>query len=88
MGLTHTWFLKIVLLANIGTYTCVYVRVCPEDINNKSCKRHTHNDWIRQLYTALPFLYMTLAIDKLNGHGLSNTACCERLPMKAKVTWY
>ena len=28
----------------------------------------------------ISFLYMTPAVDKLNGHGLSNTARCERLP--------
>ena len=31
---------------------------------------------------------MTLAIDKLNGHGLSNTACHEHLPKKTKVMQY
>ena len=28
---------------------------------------------------ATPFLYTTLAVDKVNGHGLSNTARRERL---------
>ena len=28
---------------------------------------------------APPFLYTTLAVDKVNGHGLSNTAHRERL---------
>ena len=28
---------------------------------------------------------MTLAVDKINGHGLSNIACCECLPKKTKV---
>ena len=37
---------------------------------------------------ASSFLYMTPAVDKLNGRGLSNTACCECLPNKAKVTQY
>ena len=32
-------------------------------------------------------LYDSLAINKLNGRGLSNTACRERLPKKTKVTW-
>ena len=32
-----------------------------------------------------PFLYMILAIDKLNGRGLSNTACREYLPKKTKL---
>ena len=26
------------------------------------------------------FLYMALAVDKVNGRGLSNTARCEHLP--------
>ena len=29
-----------------------------------------------------PFLYMTLAIDKLSRHGLSNNVHCECLPKK------
>ena len=31
---------------------------------------------------------MTPAVDKLNGRGLSNTACCESLPKKKKVMQY
>ena len=31
---------------------------------------------------------MTPAVDKLNGHGISNTARPERLPKKTKVTQY
>ena len=31
---------------------------------------------------APPFLYTTLAVDKVNGHGLSNTARHEHLPKK------
>ena len=37
---------------------------------------------------AFPFLYMTLAIDKLNGRGLSNSAHHECLPKKTKTTQY
>ena len=33
----------------------------------------------------IPFLYMTLAVDKLNGRGLSNAARCERLPKKTNA---
>ena len=44
------------------------------------------NNRIRQFYG--PFLYMTPAIDKLNGHGLSNTVHHEHLPKKTKVTQY
>ena len=31
---------------------------------------------------------MTPAADKLNGHGLNNTACHEPLPKKTKVMQY
>ena len=37
---------------------------------------------------AFPFLYMTITIDKLNGHGFSNNVRCERLLKKTKMTWY
>ena len=37
---------------------------------------------------AFPFLYMALAINKLNGRGLSNNACRERQPKKTKIIWY
>ena len=47
-------------------------------INNKSC----HN-WIKQ-FTAFLFAYMTLAINKLNGHGLSNTTRHEHLTLADK----
>ena len=33
-------------------------------------------------FTAPPFLYTTVAVDKVNGHGLSNTTRRERLPKK------
>ena len=36
---------------------------------------------------APPFLYTTLAVDKVNGHGLSNTARRERL-LKKMATNY
>ena len=34
------------------------------------------------------FLYITLAVNKLNGCGLSNNACHEYLPKKTKIMWY
>ena len=37
---------------------------------------------------AFLFLYMTFVIDKLNGCGLRNNACHERLPKKTKITQY
>ena len=41
------------------------------------------NNRIRQFYGP-PFLYMTLAVDKLDGRGLSNTARHGRLSKKTK----
>ena len=37
---------------------------------------------------ASPLLYISPAIDKLNGCGLSNTACHECLPKNTKVMQY
>ena len=37
---------------------------------------------------AFPFRYMALAINKLNGCGLSNSAHRERLPKKTKTMQY
>ena len=39
-------------------------------------------------FTAFPFLYMTLAINKLNGCGLSNNVHRVHLPKKTKITLY
>ena len=33
-------------------------------------------------FSTFQLLYMALAIDKIDGHGLSNTACHERLPRR------
>ena len=37
---------------------------------------------------AFLFHYMTLAVNKLNGHDLSNSAHCERLSKKTKIMRY
>ena len=37
---------------------------------------------------AFLFHYMTLAIDKLNGRGFSNSVHREHLPKNTKMTWY
>ena len=39
-------------------------------------------------FSTFQLLYITLAIDKMDGCGLSNTACRECLPKKTKVTQY
>ena len=66
--------LEIVLSTNIGVCVCFPALI-------KSYVEGTHNNRIM----AFLFLYMTLAIDKLNGCGLSNTVCYENLPTKTKV---
>ena len=37
---------------------------------------------------AFPFLYVTLAVNNLNGRGLSNNMQHERLLKKTKIMWY
>ena len=39
-------------------------------------------------FSLLLFAYMTLAIDKMDGHGLINLARHERMPKKTKVMQY
>ena len=38
-------------------------------------------------FPCFQLLYMTLAINKLDGCGLVNIACYERLPKKTEVMW-
>ena len=38
--------------------------------------------------TFIYFIRMTLAIDKMDGHGHINTACPEYMPKKTKVLRY
>ena len=45
------------------------------------------NNWIMKFYSFSVSLYDT-AVDKLNRHGLSDTAGHERLPKKVKVMRY
>ena len=40
------------------------------------------------LFPAFNYFFMTLAIDRMDGHGHISTARRERLPKKTKVTWY
>ena len=75
------WFLEIAFVQNVEcvcVWVCMRVRVCPPPralitIHMKG----TYNNWLNQFYS-FPFLYMTLAIDKLDGGGLNNTACHEK----------
>ena len=64
----------------------VCLSVCPKGIN-KNHVEGTCNNWLKQFYS-FPFLYMTLAINKLNGHVLNNIACQEHLSKKTKVMRY
>ena len=74
----RAWFLEIVSSVNVGV--CVCVCPPPRPLITSHVKGMRNNQ-IRQFY-GRPFLYTTLAVDKLNGHGLSNTARRERLPKK------
>ena len=81
-----TWFLEIILSINVGI--CAHVCVSlPLRALIASHIKGTHNNQKRQFY-GLPFLYMTLAIDKLNGRGISKAAYHECLPKKTKVMQY
>ena len=75
---THASFFEIAL---VHVLVCVGVRVCVSspvyDWLNKFC-----------IFSLLQLLYITLAVDKMDGRGLINTACHEHLPKKTMVTWY
>ena len=47
-------------------------------------------DWLNKFYgfSLLTIALYDIAIDKMDGHGVINTACHERLPKKTKVTQY
>ena len=63
----------------------------PEGINNQ-WHDIGHVRLVKQVLQLFPafnyFIRMTLAIDKIDGRGHINTACCECLPKKTKVTQY
>ena len=80
---TCAWFLEIVFVC-----TSVCLRVCPPPrALIKSHVKYIHNNWIKQ-FTAFPFLYITLAVNKLNGRGHSNNVHREHLPKKTKKMQY
>ena len=79
-------FLKSFLFTSVCLCMCVCVCLSPRTLITCHMK-HMHNNQIKQFY-GFSISYMVLAIDKLNGHGLSNNACLERLPKKTEVTWY
>ena len=67
---------------------CVCARVCvPPGPLITSHMKGTRNNQIMKFYGYSVSLYDT-AIDKLNRHGLSNTAGRERLPKKSQVMGY
>ena len=39
-------------------------------------------------FLCFQLLYMTLAVDKMDGHGLINSTHYKHLPKKTKVKWY
>ena len=66
-------------------FTCQYVCLYPPpralrigDVILIMC------DWLNKFYSfsASQLLYMTLVIDKMDGHGLGNTASHESLPRR------
>ena len=61
-----TWFLEIVLSVNVGVCVSALRALIASDVKGM------HNNRIRQFYSFSIF-YMTLAINKFNGRGLSNT---------------
>ena len=85
-----TWFHEIVL-AHVLVCLCVCVSVCvcvcvspPPRLLITSHVKGTCNNRIIKIYGYSISLYDT-AVDKLNRHGLSNTAGRERLPKKSQV---
>ena len=63
---------------------CVCVCVCVS-VPRLCIKNHLREMKPETSPAAFQFLYMTLAIDTGDGHGLSNEAHCELLPKKSKV---
>ena len=47
-------------------------------------------DWLNKFhgFSLLLIIYMTLVVDRMDGHDHTNTADHERLPKKTKVTRY
>ena len=83
-GPACAWFLEIILSTNVGVCVCV----CPPPrALTTSHLKGMHNNQIRQFYS-LSVSIVTLAINKLNEFGLSNTVHRECLPKKTKVKQY
>ena len=59
----------------------VCVCVCPINLTSHICSL---NNQLNKSYR-FPFLFMILAIDSIDGYGLSNEVCYEFLPKKSKV---
>ena len=68
-----------------GKSVCVRACVCPRPHANKS---HLCEIKPGSPITAFQFLCKALAIDTIDGQGLSNEARRKLLPMKSKVTLY
>ena len=43
-------------------------------------------DWLNKTFPTFQLFYMTLAINRIDGRGLGNTACCECLGNVVLVT--
>ena len=83
----RAWFLEFALV-HACIAMCVSVCVClsvPEGIINQWCDIDCV--WlVKEVYgfSAFQLLYMALTIDKMDEHGLSNTAHCECLPRRLR----
>ena len=77
----HAWFLEIVF---VQASVCMCPPLRPLITSHM---KYMRNNWKKQ-FTAFPFHYMTLAVDKLNGCGLSNSVRCEHLLKKMEITQF
>ena len=87
----HVWFLEIALvcaLVSVCVCACVCVCVCMRVCVCVCACVCVCVCVCVCLCVHSQLLYMTLAIDKMDGCGLINTAHHEHLPTKTKVTWY
>ena len=72
---------------HVGMFACVCVCPPPRELITSDMK-HMRNNQIKKFYGFSLFLYMTLAINKLNDRGLSKNVHHECLPKKTKIMRY
>ena len=74
-----TWFLESAFVREVGMRVSVSVSTPKTILKTVHMKRSMNNHPV-----AFQFLYRILAIDIIDGQGLSNEAYCELLPKKAR----